>query len=60
MDAPNRRWAALVATLVAAAYVVPYTWLADVKAWYGSFLFWSLFALTVILIIVLATRRWVD
>ncbi|HEY8486837.1 MAG TPA: hypothetical protein VIL11_05530 [Limnochordales bacterium] len=57
---PRSLWVMLLGGLVASAYVVPYTWLRDVTAWYGSFLFWTLFAVAVIVVIALATRRWVD
>lgn len=51
--------AALVAGWVLAAYVVPYTALADVTAWYGSFLFWVVFAAAAIgIIVVWLTRPW--
>jgi hypothetical protein len=33
-------WAGVVLVLVVLAYVVPYTLLAEVDRWYGSFLFW--------------------
>ena len=48
----------VIAALVLAAYVVPYTVLSDVKAWYGSFLFWVLFALAAIAVVTWLTRSW--
>lgn len=54
----SRIWAGVLAALILAAYVVPFTLLRNVHAWYGSFLFWSLFALAVIAIIVHLTRDW--
>ncbi len=59
MAGGSRFWPALLAVLILAAYVVPFTLLRNVHAWYGSFLFWSLFALAVIAIIVHLTRDWV-
>lgn len=49
-------WA--VGLLVVSAYLVPFTLLARVTAWYGSFLFWTLFALAAIAVIVRLTRTW--
>ena len=49
----------MVGALVVSAFVVPYTWLTEVRAWYGSFLFWSLFALAVIIVVFFTTRKWV-
>lgn len=46
--------------LILSAFVVPFTLLRHVSAWYGSFLYWSAFALAVIAIIVRLTRNWVD
>ena len=50
--------AALV--LVVLAYVVPYTVLSGVDAWYGSFLFWAMFGLAAILVNAAITSSWRD
>ncbi|SFH70868.1 hypothetical protein [Modicisalibacter xianhensis] len=47
----------LVLGLVLLSYVVPYTLLRDVQAWYGSFLFWTVIGLLVIVLNVVMTRR---
>lgn len=47
-----------MALLVLSAYVVPYTVLSHVRAWYGSFLYWVLFAVASIGVVTWLTRRW--
>lgn len=54
----ERRLAVLVALLVVAAVVIPYTLLSNVQRVSGAFLFWTLFALVVIVLIVRVTREW--
>ncbi len=54
----EKRLALLIGLLVLAAVVVPFTLLRDVERVSGSFLFWVLFALLVILLIVPATAGW--
>lgn len=44
----RRKWIWLVWAVVLLSYVIPYTLLTGVQAWYGSFLFWSLAGLAVI------------
>lgn len=57
--ARQSRWGALLlAVLVLSAYLVPYTLLSEVKAWYGSFLYWVLFAVVVIGVVAWLTREW--
>lgn len=46
--------------LVLLAYVVPYTVLSGMDAWYGSFLFWTVFGLAAILVNAAITRSWRD
>lgn len=53
-------WAGVMLALVVSAFVVPYTLLFGVDAWYGSFLFWTVFALVSIGCIALIVRRWRD
>ena len=53
-------WAGAVLVLVVLAYVVPYTLLAEVDRWYGSFLFWMVFGLAAIVAIWAMTRSWRD
>ncbi len=63
MNTVTRRgwnWLIVVAILVLSAYVVPYTLLSNVDAWYGSFLYWNIFALVAIVIIIAIIRKWRD
>jgi cyanate permease len=53
-------WAGAVLVLVLLAYLVPYTLLSRVDAWYGSFLFWMVFGLVAIAAIWAMTRSWRD
>lgn len=41
-------------------FVVPYTLLREVNAWYGSFLFWIVGTLVVIAINVILALQWED
>ncbi|QOR38033.1 hypothetical protein HNO52_05560 [Billgrantia diversa] len=50
----------LVWIVVALCYAVPYTLLGDVPRWYGSFLFWALAGLVVIVLNVFLTRDFKD
>lgn len=53
-------WAGVAVVLVLLAYVAPYTVLSGVDAWYGSFLFWTLFGLAAILVNAAITGSWKD
>lgn len=53
-------WAGVAVVLVLLAYVVPYAVLSGVDAWYGSFLFWTLFGLAAILVNAAITGSWKD
>ncbi|GGE26278.1 hypothetical protein GCM10011391_00780 [Pullulanibacillus camelliae] len=39
-------------------YIIPYTLLSHVHAWYGSFLFWAIIALVIIGFNYFVTRNW--
>lgn len=54
---PGNRGIWWVWLLVLLSYVVPYTLLSDVQAWYGSFLFWTAVGLLVVVLNILITRR---
>lgn len=53
-------WISVVLILLISAYVVPYTMLSNIDAWYGSFLYWLLFALAAILVNAIIARNWRD
>lgn len=57
---PTRWWLVLVAILVLLAYLLPYTALRDVDAWYGSLLFWTLVTAAVIAINAVVAAKWRD
>lgn len=50
----------LVWLVVLLCYAVPYTLLSDVARWYGSFLFWALAGLVVIVLNAFITRDFKD
>ncbi|MGM8931680.1 hypothetical protein [Salinicola halophyticus] len=51
-----RRWIWGVWILVLSCYVVPYSLLGQVQAWYGSFLFWCVVGVLVIVANIMITR----
>ncbi|WP_110692642.1 hypothetical protein [Salinicola halophyticus] len=51
-----RRWIWGVWILVLSCYVVPYGLLGQVQAWYGSFLFWCVVGVLVIVANIMITR----
>lgn len=51
-----RRWIWVVWLLVLLCYVVPYCLLGPVQAWYGSFLFWCVVGVLVIVANIMMTR----
>lgn len=53
----GNKWVWLVWGVVLLCYLVPYTLLTNVQAWYGSFLFWTVAGLAVIVLNVLLTRN---
>lgn len=55
----RRHWIWGVWLLVLLSYLVPYTVLRGVQAWYGSFLFWSVVGLLVVVLNVIITRDFV-
>ena len=60
MERRGFTWAGVVLALVVLAYVVPYTVLSGVDAWYGAFLFWTVFGFLAIGVIALITSSWKD
>jgi hypothetical protein len=50
----------VVLVLILLCYVVPFTILRDVDAWYGSFLFWSVVSALVIGINAVVSSAWRD
>ena len=58
----NRKslWLIAVAVLIISAFVVPFTLLAGLDAWYGSFLFWTIVTMLVIAINAVVSASWRD
>ncbi|MFI0474159.1 hypothetical protein ACGLWX_15700 [Halomonas sp. HMF6819] len=50
------KWMGAVGVVVVLCYLVPYTLLSNVVAWYGSFLFWSGAGVVVIALNIFMTR----
>ncbi|MDW7740527.1 MAG: hypothetical protein SCJ97_10830 [Bacillota bacterium] len=54
-------WVVIFLIMVLSAFIIPYTpLLTNLAKPYGSFLFWSLFALIVIFCLGIITARWRD
>lgn len=49
---------AAIVVIVLACFIVPFTLLRNVDAWYGSFLFWSLASVVVIAINWVLSADW--
>lgn len=60
MTKANHRWLIVVGALVFLAFVVPFTLLTNVDAWYGSFLFWTVLTAAVIGINAFISSSWRD
>lgn len=55
-----RHWIWVVWALVLLCYVVPYGLLGQVQAWYGSFLFWCVVGVLVIVANIMITQGFKD
>lgn len=53
-------WLIPILTLVLLSFLLPFTILSGVDAWYGSFLFWSLATAAVIGINAIVSADWKD
>lgn len=49
---------ATIVVVVLASFIVPFTLLRDVDAWYGSFLFWAVASVVVIAINWVLSAKW--
>jgi len=56
----RRWWLGIVWLVVLLSYVLPYTLLREVHAWYGSFLLWSVAGVLVIVCNLFATVGFKD
>ncbi|MGP4108184.1 hypothetical protein [Virgibacillus sp. L01] len=51
-------WGVLIVFLILLAYVLPYTVLSGIQAWYGSFLLWGGIGLLIIVANFMVTKDW--
>ncbi|MBP1948144.1 hypothetical protein [Virgibacillus litoralis] len=51
-------WGVLIVFLILLAYVLPYTVLSGIHAWYGSFLLWGIIGLLIIIANFMVTKDW--
>ncbi|WP_102028183.1 hypothetical protein [Salirhabdus sp. Marseille-P4669] len=58
MKANEWKWALGIFVIVLLAYIIPYTLLTDVAAWYGSFFFWTILTVIIIFINYFLTKNW--
>lgn len=58
--APTALWLVPVLVIVVLSYLVPYVFLTDVDAWYGSMLFWTASTVVVIAINAVVSSAWRD
>ncbi|WP_164670038.1 hypothetical protein [Virgibacillus doumboii] len=51
-------WGALIIVFILLAYILPFTVLSGVHAWYGSFLLWGITGLLIIIANIFVTKNW--
>ncbi|GGA89083.1 hypothetical protein [Ornithinibacillus halotolerans] len=51
-------WGTVIILTILLAYIVPYTVLSDVQAWYGSFLYWGITGIIIIIANIILTKDW--
>ncbi|HLR61371.1 MAG TPA: hypothetical protein VK097_02915 [Lentibacillus sp.] len=54
----NIGWGILIVVLILSAYILPYTVLSEVQAWYGSFLLWGIVGILIIIANFKITKGW--
>lgn len=52
------KYGLIIIGIVLLGYILPYTMLSNVAAWYGSFLLWSLLAIIIIIVNYFLTKDW--
>ena len=53
-------WVVVILIIMLLGYVIPYTWLSGIDAWYGSLLFWSVITVATISVNVMISSAWRD
>ncbi|GIO27883.1 hypothetical protein [Ornithinibacillus bavariensis] len=56
----NWFWGIVISFTILLAYIVPYTILSKVHAWNGSFLYWTITGIIIIIANLFITRGWRD
>lgn len=54
----KRFWGILIVITIILAYIIPYTVLSNVHSWQGSFLYWTITGIVIIIANVMVTRDW--
>ncbi|MFS0674605.1 hypothetical protein [Ornithinibacillus sp. 179-J 7C1 HS] len=54
----KRFWGIIIILTILLAYIIPYTVLSDVQSWTGSFLFWGITGIVIIIANIMLTRDW--
>ncbi|MEN2465233.1 hypothetical protein [Ornithinibacillus sp. FSL M8-0202] len=54
----KRIWGIIIIITILSAYIIPYTVLSDVQSWTGSFLFWGITGVVIIIANIMLTRDW--
>lgn len=60
MSHPKTLWLLPIGILVVLSFILPFTVFRDIDAWYGSFLFWTLSTVAVIVISAIISADWKD
>lgn len=60
MEEKLKRWVLWFTIIILAAFILPFTLLQNIQRFYGSFLFWGLFAILAIISVGLLTKNWRD
>ncbi|MEW9110107.1 MAG: hypothetical protein AB2374_12220 [Cytobacillus gottheilii] len=58
MKSRELKWALAVLAIVLLGYLLPFTVLTNVEAWYGSFLLWTVLAVIIIMINYILSKNW--
>lgn len=51
-------WGIMISLLILMAYILPYTIMSKINAWYGSFLLWGVIGILIIFANFMVTRNW--
>ncbi|MEN2768253.1 hypothetical protein [Ornithinibacillus xuwenensis] len=54
----NRFWGFIIVLAILLAYIIPFSVLSTIQAWNGSFLYWGITGVVIILANIMITRDW--